>query len=183
VSAVGGSGISALAFKPIGDQPPFAPETLERFVAAARSAMLSYVRHDGRPGQIPIWYVYRDGAFFASTVTGSPKHRALLRDPRVCLAIQDERPPYRAVMFDATVEMRPAGPGSPVDGIERRYFGRIGGEEYRKMTNEAYAATGLTEIIIRPENVRGFDNSSLSSWPTTLFVRLRPRIPLLRRWL
>ena len=96
-----GTGLASLPFRAIGDQPAFEPADIEPFVAAARIAILSYVRLDGRPGQVPIWYVHRDGALFLSTDDGSAKHRALLRDPRVCVTIQDERPPYRAIIFDA----------------------------------------------------------------------------------
>jgi nitroimidazol reductase NimA-like FMN-containing flavoprotein (pyridoxamine 5'-phosphate oxidase superfamily) len=67
----------------LGGQPAFAPGTVERFVREPRVAVLAYLRADGRPGQAPIWYTYRDRAFHMSTVTGSPKHRALVREPRV----------------------------------------------------------------------------------------------------
>lgn len=175
--------MGALPFRALGSQPAFEPDGLERFVAAARIAVLAYVRSDGRPGQVPIWYVYRDGALHASTVTGSPKHAALRREPRVCVTIQDERPPYRAVVFDALAELRDAAPGSATDGIERRYFGRIGAKAYNDLTEEHYAATGLTEITLRPTEVRGFDNTRTTGRAVTAFLRTRPRLPLLRRWL
>jgi len=178
-----GTGLASLPFRAIGDQPAFEPADIEPFVAAARIAILSYVRLDGRPGQVPIWYVHRDGALFLSTDDGSAKHRALLRDPRVCVTIQDERPPYRAIIFDAVAEIRPKSDGSPTEGIERRYFGRIGGNEYRKLTAEHRAETALVEIELRPTELRGFDNTNMVGRPIIAFLRARPRLPLLRRWL
>jgi PPOX class probable F420-dependent enzyme len=177
------AGLASLPFRAIGGQPAFEPSDVEPFVAGERIAILAYVRLDGRPGQVPVWYVARDGALFVSTETGSAKHRALQRDPRVCVTIQDERPPYRAVVFDAIAEMRPASAGSPTKGIERRYFGRIGGTAYRKNTAEHYATTGLVEIELRPTELRGFDNTHLAGRATIAFLRARPRLPLLRRWL
>jgi len=184
-------GISSMPFTALGGQPAWEPQALERFVAAARIATMSYVRRDGRPGQVPIWYVYRDGRFHLSMATGSPKHRALLRDPRVCVTIQDERPPYRAVVFDAVADLDDRPARIQTAGIEERYFGRIGGAAYRKMVEEAAGendendengGSGQTEIELRPSNVRGFDNTRDLHPATVWFLHARPHLPVLRRW-
>ncbi len=174
-----------LPFAVLGGQPGFAPGAIEPFVSAPRAAVLAYVRADGRPGQSPIWYTHRDGAFHMSTVTGSPKHRALARDPRVCLTIQDERPPYRAVIADGTVELEPLD-GSfddPTAGMAVRYFGRLGAAEYDRMTAGEYARTGLTLVTLRPKALRGFDNTRALGRGVLLFMRLRDRLPIPRSWL
>ena len=173
-----------LPFTALGGQPAFAPGTIEAFVREPRVAVLAYVRADGRPGQAPIWYVYRDGALFMTTTTGSPKHRALARDPRVCLTIQDERPPYRAILADGRVTLEPQPQGAdPTAGIAMRYFGRVGAAEYERMTAEANAQTGLTLITLRPAELRGFDNTRAISSALLAFVRLRDRLPIPRSWL
>ena len=116
------------------------PGDVEAFVGAPRIAVLAYVRADGRPGQAPIWYRVDGARFFMSTVTGSPKHRALRRDPRICLTIQDERPPYRAVLADGEAVPR-ALPARETDGISAlRYFGRVAARAYATQTAELYAA-------------------------------------------
>jgi PPOX class probable F420-dependent enzyme len=177
------SGLSHLQFRAVGDQPAFDAAALERFVAAPRIAVLAYVRAGGRPGQSPIWYEYRDGAFYMSTATGSPKANALARDPRVCLTIQDEAPPYRASIFDGEVELTPMAKDGPTASIATRYFGRIGGAEYAKMTDAQYDRTGLTLITLRPSSVRGFDNTrGLVLWQS-LFLKLRATVPFVGRWL
>jgi PPOX class probable F420-dependent enzyme len=176
-------GISQLPFTALGGQPAWDPAAMERFVGAARIAVLSYVRHDGRPGQAPIWYVYRDGRFHLNVATGSPKHRALLRDPRVCVTIQDERPPYRAVIFDSVAELSDQATRAATAGIEDRYFGRIGGRAYRDLSAAEFAESGHTEIELRPTQVRGFDNTNGLNAATVWFLRARPHLPLLRRFL
>jgi PPOX class probable F420-dependent enzyme len=179
------TGLDDLPCAALGGQPGFAPGTIERFVRAPRVALLAYLRSDGRPGQAPIWYTYRAGAFHFSTVTGSPKHRALARDPRVCLTIQDERPPYRALIADGTVELEPLD-GSfadPTQGMAARYFGRLGAAEYERMTAAEYARTGLTLVTLRPKSLRGFDNTRALSRAALLFMRVRDRLPVPRRWL
>ena len=174
-----------LPFVPLGGQPGFAPGAIEPFVAAPRVALLAYLRSDGRPGQAPIWYTHRLGAFHMSTVTGSPKHRALARDPRVCLTIQDERPPYRALIADGEVELAKleAGAEDPTAGMAVRYFGRLGAGEYERMTESEYARSGLTLITLRPSGLRGFDNTRALGRAALLFMRLRDRLPVPRPWL
>lgn len=167
--------------RPIGGQPAWDPERLADFVQRARIAVLSYVRADGRPGQAPLWYVEQDGVLYANVGTGSPKHRALQRDPRVCVTIQDERPPYRAVVFDSVVELIDEPSRARTAGIEERYFGRIGGAAYRKMVAEESDGVGFTEITIRPTDVRGFDNTVGLHPLTVAFLRARPHVPGLRR--
>ena len=172
---------TAWTARPLGGQPAWEPDALAGFVRDARIAVMSYVRSDGRPGQAPLWYVERAGVLYANVTTDSPKHRALRRDPRVSITIQDERPPYRAVVFDSVVELVEQ-PDQPVtDGIEERYFGRIGGAEYRKRLDEVAGAAGFTEITMRPTDVRGFDNTVGLNSLTLAFLRVRPHLPLLRR--
>ncbi len=176
-------GLSHLKFRAVGGQPAFDLAALERFVTAPRVAVLAYARADGRPGQSPIWYVYRDGVFYMSTVTGSPKTNALTRDPRVCLTIQDEAAPYRAAIFDGTVELSPLADDGPTAAIATRYFGRVGAAAYDKMTAETYERSGLTLIALRPESVRGFDNTRGLGLGNSLFLKLRALLPLPRAWL
>ncbi len=179
------SDLRGLPFTALGGQPGFAPDALEAFVAQPRVAVLAYLRADGRPGQSPIWYRYRTGAFHMSTVTGSPKHRALARDPRVCLTIQDERPPYRALLADGEVELRPLDgrAADPTEGMAVHYFGRLGAAAYERMTAAEYARTGLTLVSLRPKELRGFDNTRALSRAALWFVRVRDRLPVPRTWL
>ncbi|MDQ2678697.1 MAG: pyridoxamine 5'-phosphate oxidase family protein [Actinomycetota bacterium] len=172
--------ISAQPFRGLGGQPAFAPDELERFVAAPRVAVMAYTRKDGRPGQAPIWYEYHDGAFHISTADDAAKAHALRRDPRVCVTIQDERPPYRGVIFDALAETAAPGAPSGVGGIAQRYFGRIGGNKYLAM-RDGEGAVPNVEFVLRPTDVRGFDNTRMVSRATTWFLRLRGHLPVLRR--
>jgi len=183
-SQSGNPKLDDLPFATLGSQPGFARGAIEPFVQDARVAVLGYVRADGRPGQSPIWYTHRLGAFHMTTVTGSPKHRALARDPRVCLTIQDERPPYRAIIADGEVELEPLdGRDDPTAHMAIRYFGRLGAAEYARMTESEYARTGLTLVTLRPKALRGFDNTQALGRAALLFMRLRDRLPVPRSWL
>lgn len=175
--------LSDLPFHATPPQPPFEPEALERFVSAPRIAVLSYTRKDGASAQFPIWYEYADGCFALLTGKGSAKAKALAREGRASLAIQDDLPPYRAVIVEGTVSIEDA----PVEGglssrLATRYFGRFGGQEYEKMSLEENRKTGLVQITLTPTRVRGFDNTRLISAPLRLFLWLREVTPLPREW-
>ena len=176
--------LTILPFQPMGPQPAFTPADLERFVAAPRVAVLSYVKRDGTPAQAPIWYAYRDGRFYMVTSRTSPKARALARTGKACLTIQDEMPPYRAVVIDGDVTIGEAPlEGGLTSGLAVRYFGRIGGREYEKMAAEENRKTGLSLITFEPTRVRGFDNHRLIGAGLRLYMRVRELLPIPRAWL
>lgn len=175
--------LSDLPFQPMGTQPGFDAATLEAFVSAPRIAVLAYTKRDGSPAQTPIWYLYRGGKIEMLTSTTSPKAKALARNPRVCVTIQDERAPYRAVIIDGTVAIEDA----PVEGgvgrdLAIRYFGRMSASEYEKMTVEENRKTGLSLLTLTPTRVRGFDNHRIVGAGLRVYMRLREMIPLPRTW-
>ena len=175
--------LTALPFQAMSSQPAFEPAELERFVAAPRIGILSYVKRDGTPAQVPIWYQYGDGRFRIVTAKTAPKAKALARTKRACLTIQDEMPPYRAVIVDADVTIE----DTPVEGglntwLAMHYLGRVGGREFEKMTAEENHETGLSLITLDPTRVRGFDNTRLIGLPLRLYMRLRENLPLPRSW-
>jgi PPOX class probable F420-dependent enzyme len=176
--------LSDLPFEAIGGQPAFTPNDLEQFVAAPRIGVLGYVRKNGTANQVPIWYAYEDGCFKMTTTTNSPKAKALARDGRASLMIQDETPPYRAVIVEGRVKIGPTPvKGGTSSSLAVRYFGLLGGREYERMTAEEYEKAGLVELTLVPERVRCFDNNRLIGAPLRLFMRIRNVLPIPRSWL
>lgn len=173
-----------LPFQAMGGQSAFEGNDLEKFVAAPRIAILAYTRRDGSPNQIPIWYEYQKGRFLMLTSTTSPKAKAIARNPKVCLTIQDETPPYRAVIMDGEITMSEADPEGPFHtALARRYFGRIGGAEYEKIVAEDNQQHGITLMTFEPKRVRGFDNERLLAAPLLAFMKIRNRLPIPNDWL
>ncbi len=175
--------LADLPFQAMAPQPGFEPDALERFVAAPRIAILAYTKRDGTPAQAPIWYRYQDGRFLMVTARTSPKAKALARAGRACLTIQDDMPPYRAVIVDGAVTLSEA----PLEGgitswLATHYFGRFGGREYEKMTAEESRHTGLSLVTFEPTRVRGFDNHRLVGRALRLYMRVREVLPLPRSW-
>lgn len=176
--------IPSRPFSALGGQPGFDAGDLDRFLAANRIANLAYVRRDGRPNQAPLWYRYEDGVMVFAIATGSAKHRALLRDDRVSVTVQDERPPYRAAIIDGTVELVDIGTeGELSSELATRYFGKIGANEYHKLTSADREASGQTLIRLIPTEVKGFDNTKAINAALLTFARVRNRLPIPRTWI
>jgi hypothetical protein len=75
-----------------------------------RTAKLSVVRKDGSPFVTPVWFLLDDdGSIVFETERRSLKGRALTRDPRVSLCVEDDRPPFGFVRVDGVADIS-AGP-------------------------------------------------------------------------
>jgi PPOX class probable F420-dependent enzyme len=70
-----------------------------------RTGKLATVRRDGRPHVVPIWFVLDGDDLVFTTGGGSLKAQAMRRDPRVCLCVDDERPPFAYVMVEGVAAL------------------------------------------------------------------------------
>jgi hypothetical protein len=105
------------------------------------TAKLATVRADGRPHVAPIWFVLdpssvgpgaRIGDIVFNTDADSLKGKALARDPRVSLCVDDERPPFSFVTIEgtATVSQDLDEVAHWAGVIGGRYMGADRAEEY-----------------------------------------------------
>ncbi|QOV39999.1 PPOX class F420-dependent oxidoreductase [Streptomyces ferrugineus] len=110
-----------------------------------RTAKLSTVRADGSPHVTPIWFVLDGDEVVFNTGGSSVKGRNLVRDGRVALCVDDDRPPYAFVVVQGRARVS--------DDLEelRHWAGRIGarymGEE---RAQEFEARNGVPgELLVR----------------------------------
>ncbi|MBE7556542.1 MAG: PPOX class F420-dependent oxidoreductase [Anaerolineales bacterium] len=68
----------------------------------ARTAKLATVRADGRPHVAPIWFDLDGDTLVFTTWHRSVKAANLHHDPRVCLCVDDEAPPFSFVQIEGT---------------------------------------------------------------------------------
>lgn len=90
-----------------------------------RTGMLGLVRANGAPIVTPIWFLLHEGPggdeLIFTTGTETLKGKAIRRDPRISLAVDDQRPPYSYVQFTAEARLT-----SDLDEM-REWATRIGG--------------------------------------------------------
>lgn len=125
-----------------------APEGWWRsFVAAlpARTAKLAVVRADGSPHVAPVWVDLDGDDIIFMTSADTIKGKAIRRDPRVCLCIDDEAPPFAFVTIagEATT--------STDAGELLRWATRIGGRYMGAEHADAYGQRNAVppEMVVR----------------------------------
>lgn len=97
-----------------------------------RTAKLGYVASDGRPLVAPVWFVVEDGQLVFNTGRDTAKGRALARDPRVVVCVDDERPPFSFVQIQGTAAFSedPQELLATATRIGGRYMGQDRAEEF-----------------------------------------------------
>jgi PPOX class probable F420-dependent enzyme len=97
-----------------------------------RTGMLGYLASDGRPLVAPVWFVVDNGQLAFNTGADTAKGRAIIRDPRVVMCVDDPHPPYSFVQVQgiATVSEDPAELLDIATRTGGRYMGAERAEEY-----------------------------------------------------
>lgn len=132
---------------------------VEFLSTGTRTGMLGYVAADGRPLVAPVWFVVDDGQLAFNTGRDTSKGRALARDPRVVMCVDDPHPPYSFVQIQgvATVSEDP----QDVLDIATRTGGRYMGADRADEFGRRNAVPGELVVRVRPTKVNaGFDISN-----------------------
>lgn len=136
-----------------------APGEVADFLEAlpARTGKLASVRADGRPHVAPVWFALDRstagpdapiGDLVLNTGADTVKGRNILRDPRVALCVDDDRPPFTFVTVEAVATVSD-------DADELLHWATVIGGRY--MGDDKAAAYGTRNGV-----------------PGELLVRLRP---------
>jgi PPOX class probable F420-dependent enzyme len=117
------------------------------FVAGepARTAKLAVVRADGSPHVAPVWVDLDGDDVVFMTSADTVKGKAILRDPRVSLCWDDERPPFSFVTITGTAT-------TTTDATELlRWATRIGGRYMGADRAEEYGRRNAVapEMVVR----------------------------------
>jgi PPOX class probable F420-dependent enzyme len=118
----------------------------------ARTAKLGTTRADGRPHVAPVWFdLDDDGTVVFTTGADSLKGKALRRDPRVCLCVDDDTPPFSFVIVEGTAEI-----SEDLDALQEwatRIGGRYMGTDVAEAFGKRNAVPGELLVRITPAKV------------------------------
>jgi PPOX class probable F420-dependent enzyme len=120
--------------------------------AGTRTGKLAVVRLDGRPMVVPIWFVVDDDrSLLFTTWRDTIKGKAVRRDGRVSLCVDEEQPPFAYVRVDgtATIEEDPELLRSWATRIAARYMG----EERAPEFGERNGVPGELLVRITPTRI------------------------------
>ncbi|MET0701300.1 MAG: PPOX class F420-dependent oxidoreductase [Mycobacterium sp.] len=134
-------------------------DVIEFLSTGTRTGMLGYVASDGRPLVAPVWFVVDNGDLVLNTGKNTAKGRALARDPRVVLCVDDPHPPYSFVQVQGTATVS-EDPAELLDVATRtggRYMGADRADEYGRRNG----VPGELVVRITPTKViSAFDSSN-----------------------
>jgi PPOX class probable F420-dependent enzyme len=135
---------------PQGDLSLLQHPVAQELLASKIPARLAYIWTDGTPRVVPIWFHWDGRELIMGTPPKAPKLKALARNPKVSLTIDDENFPHRVLLIRGSARL------TPVDGIvpeyaaaAERYFGAERGQAWIDQLNKM--VSGMVRIAITPE--------------------------------
>jgi PPOX class probable F420-dependent enzyme len=117
-----------------------------------RTGQLGYLASDGRPLVAPVWFVVDGDRLAFNTGKNTAKGRALARDPRVVMCVDDPRPPYSFVQVQGIASIG-EDPKDVLD-IATRTGGRYMGTERAEEFGRRNGVPGELAVRIKPTKVR-----------------------------
>jgi hypothetical protein len=113
-------------------------------------ARLAYIWTDGTPRVIPIWFHWNGREVIMASPPKAPKLKALARNPKVSLTIDDNVFPHKVLLIRGSARLE------TVDGVvpeyataAERYFGRDQGQAWVEQLRTLISS--MVRITITPE--------------------------------
>lgn len=116
-----------------------------------RTGMLGFLASDGRPLVAPVWFIVDNGQLVFNTSAESAKGRALSRDPRVVICVDDPHPPFSFVQVQG-IATTYDGAGDLLD-IATRIGGRYMGADRAEEFGRRNAVPGELVVRVQPTKV------------------------------
>lgn len=117
----------------------------------SRTGKLATVRADGRPHVVPIWFDLDGETLFFTTWHDSVKAVNIRRDPRVCLCVDEEVPPFSYVQIEGTAELI-----EDMDVLKHwatRIAGRYMGQDLAEAYGRRNAVQGELLVRVTPTKI------------------------------
>jgi PPOX class probable F420-dependent enzyme len=122
--------------------------------AGTRTGVLSTVRKDGTPHAAPIWFVLDGDDVIFTTGVDTVKGKAISRDNRVALCVDDDSPPFSFVTIEGVARI-----GRDLDELlvwatrlGARYMGAERAEEFGRrnaVPGELLVRVAATRVIAK----------------------------------
>jgi PPOX class probable F420-dependent enzyme len=135
----------------MAELPKLSEKVVEFLSAGTRTGMLGYVAADGRPLVAPVWFVVDDGQLVFNTHRDTPKGRAIGRDSRVVICVDDPHPPYSFVQVQGVAAV--SEDSQELLEIATRTGGRYMGTDRADEFGRRNAVPGELVVRVRPTKV------------------------------
>ncbi|MGA8438420.1 MAG: pyridoxamine 5'-phosphate oxidase family protein [Candidatus Sulfotelmatobacter sp.] len=113
-------------------------------------ARLAYVWTDGTPRVVPIWFHWDEREFVLASPPKAPKLKALSKNPKVALTIDDNNFPHKVLLVRGTARLQTVPGIVPEYAIAAvRYFGNQQGKAWVEQLGSMIQE--MVRIAITPE--------------------------------
>lgn len=113
-------------------------------------ARLAYVWTDGTPRVVPIWFHWDEREFVLASPPKAPKLKALSKNPKVALTIDDNNFPHKVLLVRGTARLQTLPGIVPEYAIAAvRYFGNQQGKAWVEQLGSMIQE--MVRIAITPE--------------------------------
>jgi hypothetical protein len=113
-------------------------------------ARLAYIATDGTPRVVPIWFHWNGHDFIMASPPKAPKLKALARNPKVSLTIDDNTFPHKVLLVRGTARLESLNGIVPEYATAaERYFGPDQGKAWVK--NLGTMISSMVRVTITPE--------------------------------
>jgi len=127
-------------------QHPASQELLQSRIPAR----FAYVWTDGTPRVVPIWFHWNGREIVMATPPKAPKLKALAKNPKVSLTIDDNVFPHKVLLIRGTARLEPVNGIAPeYEACAARYFGPEMAEGWLKQLRTMISS--MVRITITPE--------------------------------
>ena len=127
-------------------QHPAAQEMLHSKIPAR----LAYVATDGTPRVVPIWFHWNGRDIVMGTPPKAPKLKALKKNPRVCLTIDNNEFPHKVLLIRGGARLEPLNEIVPEYILAAdRYFGPEQGKAWVNQLKSMISA--MVRVTVTPD--------------------------------
>lgn len=117
---------------------------------SAIPARLAYVWPDGSPRVVPIWFHWNEQEFILASPPKAPKLKALSKNSKVALTIDDNTFPHKVLLVRGTARLETVNGIVPEYALAaERYFGSQQGKVWIEQLGSMIQE--MVRITIRPE--------------------------------
>jgi len=116
-----------------------------------RTAKLATVREDARPHVTPVWFVLDGDTLVFTTWHTSVKAVNIRRDGRVCLCVDDEKPPFSYIQIEGIAVM--SADSEELNYWSTRIAGRYMGEDLAEAYGKRNSVEGELLVRVTPTKV------------------------------
>jgi PPOX class probable F420-dependent enzyme len=136
------------------------PGELDEFLRAEKTCRFASVDREGRPHNVPLWFVWDGKAIWLSSLVTSQRWRNLERDPRVSIVVDsgDTYGELRGVELSGSIEAVGEIPRTATEDPELATPERLIGEKYEKYLSGNHLPDGRHAWLrMTPEKIVSWD--------------------------